>query len=52
MEHPDLVLAVWDGLPVQGRGGTAEMVGWVTGYGENCLPGVGWEARCQLAAAL
>jgi hypothetical protein len=26
VEHSDVVVAAWDGLPAQGRGGTAEIV--------------------------
>ena len=43
VEHSDVLVAVWDGLPAQGRGGTAEMVAWARGMGKPVFrvwPGV------------
>jgi hypothetical protein len=34
VEHSDVLVAVWDGLPAQGRGGTAEIVAWARGLGK------------------
>jgi len=34
VEHSDVLLAVWDGLPANGRGGTAEIVEWALGLGK------------------
>jgi hypothetical protein len=33
-EHSDVLVAVWDGLPASGRGGTAEIVEWARGLGK------------------
>jgi hypothetical protein len=35
VEHSDVLVAVWDGLPASGRGGTAEMVAWARGLGKT-----------------
>lgn len=43
VEHSDVLVAVWDGLPASGRGGTAEMVAWARGLGKTVCrvwPGV------------
>lgn len=34
VEHSDMLVAVWDGLPASGRGGTAEIVEWARGLGK------------------
>jgi hypothetical protein len=34
VEQSDVLLAVWDGLPAQGRGGTAEIVAWARDLGK------------------
>ena len=34
VEHSDVLVAVWDGLPARGRGGTAEIVAWARGLGK------------------
>jgi hypothetical protein len=34
VEHSDVLVAVWDGLPARGRGGTAEIVEWARGLGK------------------
>ena len=34
VEHSDGLVAVWDGLPARGRGGTAEIVEWARGLGK------------------
>ena len=46
VEHSDALIAVWDGLPAQGRGGTAEIVAWGQGLGKAVIrvwPGVASE---------
>lgn len=35
VEHSDVLVAVWDGLPAQGCGGTAEIVAWARGLGKT-----------------
>jgi hypothetical protein len=35
VEHSDALIAVWDGLPALGRGGTAEIVAWARGLGKT-----------------
>jgi hypothetical protein len=35
VEHADVLVAVWDGLPALGRGGTAEIVAWARGLGKS-----------------
>jgi hypothetical protein len=34
VEHSDVLVAVWDGLPPRGRGGTAEIVEWARDLGK------------------
>ena len=51
VEHSDSLLAVWDGLPARGSGGTAEIVEWARGFGESGLPGVGGGHQYRLDAA-
>jgi len=34
VEHSDVLVAVWDGLPARGRGGTAEIVEWARSLGK------------------
>jgi hypothetical protein len=34
-DQSDLLLAVWDGLPSKGRGGTADIVAYATGCGRS-----------------
>ena len=34
VEHSEVLVAVWDGLPARGRGGTAEIVAWARGLGK------------------
>jgi hypothetical protein len=41
-EHSDLVLAVWDGLPARGRGGTGDMVAYARSLGKTVV--VIWQA--------
>jgi hypothetical protein len=46
VEHSDVLVAVWDGLPAGGRGGTAEIVAWGQGLGKAVIrvwPGVASE---------
>jgi hypothetical protein len=46
VEHSDALVAVWDGLPAGGRGGTAEIVAWARGLGKAVIrvwPGVARE---------
>lgn len=43
VEHSDVLVAVWDGLPARGRGGTAEIAAWARGLGKAVIrvwPGV------------
>jgi hypothetical protein len=37
VEHSDVLVAVWDGLPARGRGGTAEIVEWARGLGKAVI---------------
>jgi hypothetical protein len=37
VEHSAVLLAVWDGLPAGGRGGTAEIVAWARGLGKGVI---------------
>jgi hypothetical protein len=34
VEHSDVLLALWDGLPTRGRGGTAEIIDWARSLGK------------------
>lgn len=34
VEHSDVLIAVWDGLPARGQGGTAEIVEWARRFGK------------------
>ena len=50
VEHSDVLLAVWDGLPARGRGGTAEIVAWARDS-DSGLPCVDGRGRFQWIAA-
>jgi hypothetical protein len=50
VEHSDVLVAVWDGLPSLGRAGTAEIVAWARGLGRavyRVWPGCCTESESQ-----